>query len=467
MCHAPSVADAPITGRGPLGRNPGGPRPSRRLGPAYWRLWTSSGLSNLADGMAKVALPLVAVQVTRSPTLIAGLTFALTLPWLLCALPAGALADRLDRRRAMLGANAVRAALLGVLALTALSGVGSIWVLYAVALCIGAAETLYDTSAQSIVPQLVPREQYSRANGRLHAAELTAHQFIGPPLAGLLVAAGAALALTAPVALWVLAMAALLLVRGRFRAARGTRTTLRADIAEGVRFLWRHRLLRVLAVMVGVFNFASNAVMAVLVLYAVGPSSAMGLSEQAFGVLLTTAAAGSLCGSFAAARIERALGRARSLALTVAGSTLFVGVPAVTADPFLIGAAFFAGGFGVVVWNVITVSLRQRVTPGRLLGRVNSGYRLVGWGTMPLGAAAGGLLGQVFGLRAVFAVMALLTLALAVVLTQVTDARMAAAERAAEGAAENAAGGAAGNAGEGRARGTAEGAGGRDAGGAA
>jgi MFS family permease len=408
-------------------------RPARPpLGIAYWRLWTSSGLSNLADGTLKVALPLVAIRFTDSPTLIAGLAFALMVPWLLFALPAGALADRLDRRRAMLGANAVRAALLAVLALTVMVDVGSIWVLYAVAFCVGVAETIYDTSAQSILPLIVPRDRLSRANGRLFAAELTANEFIGPPLGGFLVAAGVAVAFAAPAALWVVAVAALLLVRGPFRVQRDRRTTMRADIAEGLRFLWRHRLLRTLAVMVGVFNFATNAVWAILVLYAVGPTSAMRLSEPAFGLLLSTVAAGSLLGSLVADRVEQRLGRARSLTLTILGSALLVGTPALTANPFLVGAGFLVGGITNAIWNVITVSLRQRITPDRLLGRLNSGYRLVAWGTRPLGAVAGGVLAQAFGLRAVFIVMAPLALGLVAGMTRVTDKAMDAAEREAD-----------------------------------
>jgi len=402
------------------------------LGIAYWRLWTSSGLSNLADGTVKVALPLVAIRFTDSPTLIAGLAFVLMVPWLIFALPAGALADRLDRRRAMLGANTVRALLLVVLALTVMVDIGPIWALYVVAFCIGVTETIYDTSAQSILPQVVPRDQLSRANGRLFAAELTANEFVGPPLGGFLVAAGAALAFATPAALWAVAVGVLLLVRGRFRVERDRRTTMRADVAEGLRFLWRHRLLRTLAVMVGIFNFASNAVWGILVLYAVGPSSAIGLSEPAFGLLLATVAAGSLLGFLVAERVEQRFGRARSLMLTILGSALLVGAPALTVNPFLIGAAFFVGGTTNAIWNVITVSLRQRVTPDRLLGRLNSGYRLVAWGTRPLGAVAGGLLAQAFGLRAVFVIMAPLTLALAAGMTKVTDKVMDAAERDAD-----------------------------------
>jgi MFS family permease len=404
----------------------------RRLGPAYWRLWSAAGLSSLADGIAKIALPLVAIRFTRSPVLIAGLSFAVTLPWLLFALQAGALADRLDRRRAMLGANCARALLLVAAVIGVLVGAGSIWALYVVALAVGVAETIYDTSAQSIVPQVVNRDQLARANGRLYAAELAANEFIGPPLAGFLAAAGAVFAFAAPAALWVVAIAALLLVRGNFKIERTQRSTLRADIAEGLRFLWGNRLLRTLAVMVGVFNTASSAAMAIFVLFAVGRGSAMGLSEQAFGLLLASTAAGSVIGSFATEWLIRLTGRAWLLAASLVTGALFVGLPALTARPVLVGIGFFVGGAGLIAWNVVTVSLRQRITPDRLLGRVNSCYRLVAWGTMPLGAAAGGLLGQLIGLRAVFAVMAVLVLAELIGMLIVTDRRMDAAEREAD-----------------------------------
>ncbi len=399
------------------------------LGNGFRLLWTSSGLSNLADGTLKVALPLLAIRVTDSPTLIAGLAFALTLPWLLFALPAGALADRVDRRRAMVLANTLRAALLAGLAVAVLVGVGSIWALYVAAFCIGVAETIYDTSAQSILPQVVMHHELPRANGLLFAAETTTNEFIGPPLGGVLVTAGAAIALAAPAALWIVAAGVLLLIRGSFRIERAGRTTMRADIAEGLRFLWGHRLLRTLAVMVGVLSFASSAMWAIFVLFAVGPASAMGLSDPAYGLLLTTAAAGGLVGALVAVRVQRRIGRARSLTVTVLGSVVLVGAPAVTANPYLLGLAFFLGGVGVSIWNVITVSLRQQITPGRLLGRVNSAYRLVAWGTMPLGAIAGGLLGQFLGLRAVFVIMAAVSLSMLAGMTIVTDARMNAAER--------------------------------------
>jgi MFS family permease len=426
MCNPPWMADDSSTSTNARTV----PRAGRlALGTAYWRMWTAASLSSLADGILKVALPLVAVGFTRSPTLIAGLAFAFTLPWLVFALPVGALADRLDRRRLMLGANLVRAALLAALMFTVLLDAGSIWALYAIALCVGTAETVYDTSAQSIVPQVVRRDQLPRANGRLYAAELTTNEFAGPPLAGFLAAAGIVIALVVPTALWIVAAAALLLVRGSFRVERAQRTTLRSDIAEGLRFLWRHRILRTFTVMVGLFNFTTGATFAIFVLYAVGPASAMGLSEQAYGWLLATFAGGSLAGSFAAEWIERTLGRSHTLAFGFLAGALSVGVPALTTNPFLIGAAFLAGGAGIIISNIVMVSLRQQITRNRLLGRVNSAHRLVAWGTKPLGAAAGGLLAQLLGLRAVFAVMGLLALAVLAGMTVVTDGAMAAAER--------------------------------------
>ncbi|WP_201301342.1 MFS transporter [Nocardiopsis sp. FR6] len=405
------------------------PTPPRALGAPFWNLWTSSALSNLADGVLKLALPLAALRLTDSPLLIAGVTLSLTLPWLFFSLPAGALADRLDRRRVMLGANTVRGLLLAALGLALALDAGSIWLLYAVALGIGVAETLYDTSAQSILPRVVERDRLARANERLHAAELTAQQFLGPPLGGLLVALGAAVSFAAPAALWLVAMGALLLVRGRFRTPERAPATLRADIAEGMRFLWRHPVLRSFAVMVGVCNFCTNAAFTVLVLFAVGPGSPMGLSEPAYGLLLTAVAAGSVSGALVAGRVVALLGRAGALRASVPCFAMIVGLPAVTAEPALVAAGFFTGGFGMAVWNVVTVSLRQSITPDALLGRVNSGYRLLAWGTMPLGAAAGGLVAELLGLRAVFAGAGLLCLALLAGLVRMGDARLAAVER--------------------------------------
>lgn len=411
--------------------------PGGALGSAYWRLLTAAGLSDLSDGIVKVALPLVAIGYTRSPTLIAGLAFAFTLPWLLFALPAGMLVDRIDRRRAMLGANCVRGMLMLILVFAVAAGAKSIWALYFAAFCVGTAETLYDTSAQSIIPQVVPREQLTRANARLYAAQMTANQFIGPPAAGLLVALGAVTAIATPVGLWWVAIGALLLVRGSFKVPRpAARPGMRAEIMEGLRFVWQNRVLRTFAIMVGVFNFATNGVFAIFVLYAVGHTSAMGLSKPAYGLLLAVTPAGSVVGSLIAERVEKVLGRARSIGISFLAGALLLGIPALTVDPVLVGAAFFVGGIGIVVVNVVMVSLRQRMTPDRLLGRVNSCFRLVAWGTMPLGTVVAGVLGSTIGLRWVFGIMGLLGLTTVSGLLVANDSAMDAAEGSDSGSRE-------------------------------
>lgn len=402
------------------------PRSSGRtpLGGGYRWLLAAAGQANLADGIVRAALPLLAVRLTDSPALVAGVAFAAGLPWLLTTLHAGALADRLDRRRTMLVGNLARAAILAAFAATLAFDLDLIVLLYVVAFGLGVAETLHDTAAQSFLPQLVGRDGLARANGRLYGVEITANQFVGPPLGAFVLAASAVTSVLAPAALFASAALALTRIRGGFRPERsGPRTSLAADVREGLQVLWDHRLLRTFAWMVGVINLASTATISVLVLYARGP---MGLSEPQYGLLLTASAIGSLAASLVTERIEAAIGRAWTLRvsiLTGVGASL---VPALTADRWLVGAAMVLFGVGVVLWNVVVVSFRQRVIPDHLLGRVNAGFRLLAWGTMPLGALLAGVLGELLGLRAVFATAAALVGALLFV--RITDTELDAAE---------------------------------------
>jgi MFS family permease len=398
------------------------------LGPAYARLWSASAASNLADGVFQVALPLLAVTLTRSPTLVAGVVLAQRLPWLLVALPAGALADRIDRRQTMIRVDGVRVAVMGGLAVAVAAGVASLPLLYVAALVLGVGETLFDTAAQSIMPSLVDRDRLSEANGRLYAVELVTNGFVGPPLGGLLVAAAMAGAFGFSAAAYLLAALVLAGIAGSYRPSRtGPPTRIRAEIAEGLRFVWRNPVLRTLGIMLGMTNMAATAHQTIFVLYAVDPGP-MGLSEAGYGLLFASAAVGGVIGSQMAAPVERALGIRPSLvlALLLFGGTLIV--PALTAAVAPNVAAFVLAGIGGIVWNVITVSLRQRITPDRLLGRMNAAYRLLGWGMMPLGAGLGGLLAEAFGLRTTFAVAALFHVPLLAGFLVLTPARLAAAQ---------------------------------------
>ena len=377
------------------------------LGTNFWLLWTASTTSNLADGLLKVALPLVTVTVSTSPVVVAGVAVALTLPWLVLALPVGALVDRVDRRTAMVTANVVRALGAGLVTAVALSSGASLVSLYVAAVLIGTAETVHDTAAQAVLPQVVTRDQLSRANGHLHAAELTANEFVGPPLGGLLVALGAALALAVPAATWSVAVGVLLLLRGRFHAAPAPaagsiRSGVLTDIREGLSHLWRIPVLRRLAVTTGAFNLASNATFTLFVLLAVGPTSELGLTGTGYGALLSCVAAGVLVGAVVAARVERLLGPARAVVVGYCLGLVLFAVLASSSHVGVIAAGFLAGGAGLGVYNVVAMSLRQRITPDHLMGRMTSSYRLLAWGTRPVGAALGGSVGLALGLRAAF-----------------------------------------------------------------
>ena len=404
-----------------------------RLTP-FSRLVTASGLSNLADGVFRVALPLVALGITRDPGAFAAVTLVSRLPWLLFALVAGALADRLDRRRTMTLVNLGRAALIGLLALVVAADHEAMWMLYLVGFALGVGETLFDTAAQSILPNIVTdKDRLNKANSNLYAVELTANQFVGPPLGGIVVAASAALALGGSAVAFLLAALVLLTLVGNFRPERtGPPTRIHTDIAEGLRYLFGHKVLRTLALCVGVSNLASTAFESVLALYVVEPGP-MGMTEAGYGLLLTTFALGSLVATPLVDRIQRRLGTTAALFLAMLIFPVSALVPAISTSWVAVGFIFAVSGFVNVVWNVLTVSLRQRIVPDHLLGRVNSGYRLLAWGTMPMGALLGGVLGEAIGLRAVFVgSFALGLLCLPLLLSGVSDAAIEAAEAESE-----------------------------------
>ena len=406
--------------------------PATPLGPSYRKLFTASALSNLADGIFQVALPLLALRITRSPAAVAGVALAGRLPWLLFALQAGALADRLDRLRTMVRVDLARIVLIGGLAVVVAVEHESMLVLYVVAFALGIGETLFDTAAQSIIPMVVGRDDLDRANGRMYGTEMVMNQFVGPPLGGVLAGVALALAFTGSAFAYLVALGALLTIKGSFRPSRDGEVParLRTDIAEGLRYLMGHRLLRTMAFMVGVMNLCTAAVFGLLPLFAVDPGP-MGLSETGYGIFLTAGACGAVLGSWTASWMVRVLGRSRLLLFSVLTTAGMLAAPLAT-EPWVVAVLFFVTHIGFMGWNVVTVSLRQRIVPDRLLGRLNASYRLVAWGTMPLGAALGGGLAEVFGLRSVFAVTAVIALGLVFCMPQLTNAKLDAAEAEAE-----------------------------------
>jgi MFS family permease len=376
-----------------------GQRRRPALGPGYWRVWWANTVSSVGDGAFVSALPLLAVTVTRDPRLIAIVSASFYLPWLLLSLPAGALVDRSDRVSLMWRAQAVQAAVVAAIAVLAALRAADIAMLVAAGLCLGAAEVVFSNAAQAVLPQLVPADQLPKANGNLQVSLTIGETFVGPPVGSLLFAAARVLPFGLDAGSFA-ASAALLsgLPRVRPATAEGR---LRAQIAEGLRWLLRHRLLRVVAVLLGVQGFCSQMGQAVLVLLA---TQTLHVGVRGYGLLWTASAVGSIAGGLASPEITRRLGALASLIISMAGTGLVFAGIGLAPDAVVAGLMMACNGFFTAMWNVVTVSMRQRIVPGDLLGRVSSVYRMIGWGLMPVGAVVGGFVAHVGGLRAPYVI---------------------------------------------------------------
>lgn len=410
-------------------------RPSRGLGREFGKLWAASAVSNLGDGVALVAAPLLAAALTHDPALVAGLAFAQRLPWLLFPLVSGALADRLDRRRAMAAVAACRATLIGGLGLAVLLDAVSIPLLYAVFFLLSTGETLFDVAASSIVPTVVPREALPRANARLAGTLTVTNQFAGPPLGGLLFATAPALPFLLGGGGLAVAAVLVLALRGTFTVAGPAGTApagLRAEAAEGIRWLWRHRLLRAISLALALLNLTLVAQVSVMVLFA---EERLGLDPSGYGILVATYGVGGVLGSLVAHRVIAWLGEGRTLRLAVLVEAATPAALALSSSPLLAGAVLMAFGVHAVVWGALLSSLRQELTPPRLRGRVESAVRLLEQGTAAPGALLGGLLTAALGLTAPFWVGAAVgALLVPLVWSTFSEATIAAARR--EAAAE-------------------------------
>lgn len=430
------------------------------LGRNYWRLFTSSTLTNLGDGVMLVAFVWLGSSLTRDPTVLALIALAGRLPWLVFSLPAGVITDRVDRRKLVAWMDVGRFAVIGAFTVVLQfhsAGVPTpeqfdagaapppsatlLLVLLGIAsLALGFAEVLRDNGAQTLMPAVVRKDQLEKANGRLWGVEMAMNSFAGQPLGGLLV--GVAVAVPFALNAGLLGLSALLvfsLVGANFRpATAAARRPWREELAEGFRWLWRHRLLRTLAILLGAMNLLSGAAFVLIVLFT---QEVLHLFEGwQFGLVTTGFAVGAVLGSLLADRVSKRLSPGTALLLAIAGGGACVIAQGLSGSPWLFWIFAVLGGFLMVLWNVITVSLRQRLIPDHLLGRVNSVYRFFGWGTISLGTLLGGLLvalgqpwlGREWALRLPFLVAGGLQIALlGVAATRLTTANIQAAEAAA------------------------------------
>ena len=389
---------------------------SRRapLGRAFGKLWTAAAFSNLADGVGRTAVPLIATTLTRDPMAIAVLGALAFLPWLVFGLPAGMLVDRFDRRRIMALANGIRCAVALVLAVLTVTGQLSIWWLFAGVLVFGLGETLFDNASSAAIPNLVTRAQLDRANGRMQAAQVTIDSFIATPIAGVLFAVSLALPLWVGAVGYVVPVAlALLLPLSAARPLRDPDSVPEVAAAgaaparEALRFLWRHRYLRAMVIFTSfigsVFAFAQAASILLFL-------DTFGIPEVAIGFVTAGIGLGALIGSLIAASLVSRFGRARVMfsAHLIAGVGLLLTGVAPGAITGVLAYALLA--CAISVWNVPWGALRQQLVPGPLFGRVLGIIRTVTWGLFPVAAIIGGFVARV-DLRLPFLVAGVLSLA--------------------------------------------------------
>lgn len=347
-------------------------------------------------------MPLLAISLTQDTRLISAVSFSSMIPWLFLSLPAGVFIDRWDRKTVMVIADSLRALMYALVAVLVAVDSLSIWVLLVVLLAIGCAEVFFDMSAQAFLPSIVPEEQLHRANGLLYAAEIVWGSFIGLPVGSWLfvVAAGVPFGINgASFALAAVLVASITVRTPPDPATTGgeVTTSFVTDLKEGLRWLRGHRNLRTLAVLLGVTNGAMMLGEAIFVKFAFRH---LGVGPKGYGLLLAVTSGGAIIGGLLGDRIAKRLGVSASI---ISAYVIFAVADVIRAawpSVILFAAMSVLVALAGTVWNVVTVSYRQRVIPAELFGRVNSAYRFIGTGSIGIGALVGGQVAHYAGLRA-------------------------------------------------------------------
>ncbi|KAA0959485.1 MFS transporter [Microbacterium sp. ANT_H45B] len=377
----------------------------RRMGRDFRWLLASSWTSNVGDGVALAAAPLLIASMTSSPILVAAGAILQFLPWLLFGLHAGAIADRFDRRRLVMFANAARAVVLAGLCAFLLTGTANIWIVLAVAFLYGTAEVFVDTAGSTLLPMLVAPSDLGIGNARLQAGYLVANQFAGPPLGAFLFAAGTAW----PFLLEIVCVLLAVVLISRMAATpvpprsagegegEGERSHVHTDIGEGLRWLWKNPPVRMLVLIILVFNVTWAAPWGVLVLYA---TEHLHMGAVGYGALTTASAVGGILATLCFGWLERHVSFATLMRVVLSLEVLMHLAFALTSTGWVALVIMFVFGAYAFVWGTISTTVRQRLVPAELQGRVASVNMVGVFGGMVIGQALGGVIAQVWGLTA-------------------------------------------------------------------
>jgi MFS family permease len=385
-----------------------GSRPARARGvlgnPDFAKLFAGETISQIGSQVTQFTMPLVAIITLNATAFQVGILNALKfVPVIVIALFAGVWLDRRRRRPIMIMCALGNAVLIGLVPIASVAGFLSIGLLYVVITLAGSLTVIFDVGALSFVPFLVDREHLTESNSKLQAS-ISFAGIAGPGIAGFIIGL-----ITAPITLSVDAVSYLFSAAGMLAITKrepapeqlAEKPSIRASLAEGFRAVYGTKLLRILLGQSATLNIGFGMVSTIFTLYGI---RVLGFSPDKLGIAIGSLAAGALCGSLLAGRIERLIGLPRTLSfamVAVCASPLLLLIPrnADLASLALAMAAWLGHGFGISVWNVNTITLRQVLTPMRVLGRMNATYRMVLFGALPVGAFAAGLLGSALGLR--------------------------------------------------------------------
>jgi MFS family permease len=387
---------------------------SEKLGRDFGKLWTASAFSNLADGIGRVAVPLIATTLTRDPLAIAALGAVAFLPWLLFGLPAGMLVDRFDRRILMALANGMRASVALVLAVMTVTGTLSIWALLMATLVFGMGETLYDNADMAIIPNIVKPKALDRANGWMQAAQITIDSFIATPIGGILFAVSLALPLWIGSAAYLIPIAlALLLPLSAARPLRDASQPARPKVSTGraAAYLWRHRYLRSLVIFTSVVGSAFAFAQAPTILYFLDTH---GVQPVAIGFVTAGIGLGALVGALVAPKLVARFGRGAVMFGANLAAALCLGLVWLAPEIITAVLAYAGMAMAVSIWNVPWGALRQLIIPNDIFGRVLGIIRTVTWGLFPVATIIGGLVARI-DLRLPYLIAATVTLLAAVI----------------------------------------------------
>jgi MFS family permease len=371
-----------------------------RLGTGYRWLLTSSWITNLGDGVALAAGPLLVASLTDDAFLVSLAALLRWAPPMVFGLYAGVLSDRLDRRLVVIAADGARAIVLGALVVTMLTGsVSVLGALVALGL-LATAEVFADNTSMTLAPMLVDRDDLAIANSRLQAGFITLNQLVGPSIGAALFAVGRAWPfVTEAVLVTVGVMLVSRIVLPAHGTGRGGTSSLRQDVAEGLRWTLQHAAVRTLALTILIFNITFGAAWSVLVLYA---TRRLGLGAVGFGLLTTVLAAGGLLGTVLYGWITRRVSLGNVMRVGLVIETLTHLALAVTTSPWLAAGIFFVFGAHAFIWGTTSITIRQRAVPLHLQGRVNSVNTISVYAGLVAGSAIGGALATHYGITAPF-----------------------------------------------------------------